>query len=234
MGEAAGELKGRAFFEFDAIGGQIHLKDDVKLYEEHGEGKLTKLIPDLSGVDPDDAFSRVPYEKGFSLLYYLEGVVGGPEVFDPWMKAFLQAYKFQAITSWDMVDHFTSYFAGGAHGGEPIDVSSIVDWDAWFFNPGMPHVANEFDTTLRDACDSLADQWVFSPDRVAKSTAAHWATPQFLCFLDRLVTLSGGAEFRLSPNAPLLLLGSLILCASVSMRGLTLCRVYGAGSTAPN
>jgi hypothetical protein len=30
-------------------------------------------VPDLSGgEDPDDAFSRVPYEKGFYFLYHLQ------------------------------------------------------------------------------------------------------------------------------------------------------------------
>lgn len=41
-------------------------------------GPYTKLVPDLKGVDPDDAFSVVPYEKGFALLYYIETLVGGP------------------------------------------------------------------------------------------------------------------------------------------------------------
>lgn len=41
-------------------------------------GPYTKLIPDLRGVDPDDAFSIVPYEKGFTLLYHLETILGGP------------------------------------------------------------------------------------------------------------------------------------------------------------
>ena len=37
----------------------------------------THLVPDLKGVDPDDAFSRVPYEKGSNLLMYLEQKLGG-------------------------------------------------------------------------------------------------------------------------------------------------------------
>lgn len=37
-------------------------------------------MPNLKGVDPDDAFSSVPYEKGFALLYYLECLVGGPGI----------------------------------------------------------------------------------------------------------------------------------------------------------
>ena len=31
----------------------------------------------MTGIDPDDAFSAVPYEKGHTLLYYLETLVGG-------------------------------------------------------------------------------------------------------------------------------------------------------------
>ena len=42
------------------------------------EGPYTKLVPDLKGVDPDDAFSTVPYEKGFTLLFHLETLLGGP------------------------------------------------------------------------------------------------------------------------------------------------------------
>lgn len=43
------------------------------------ENPLTKLVPDLKGgVHPDDAFSKVPYEKGQTFLRYLENVVGGP------------------------------------------------------------------------------------------------------------------------------------------------------------
>ena len=42
------------------------------------DNPLTALVPKLEGVDPDDAFSSVPYEKGFALLYYLESLLGGP------------------------------------------------------------------------------------------------------------------------------------------------------------
>ena len=42
---------------------------------------FTHLVPDLKGVDPDDAFSSVPYEKGSNLLMYLEQKLGGPGMF---------------------------------------------------------------------------------------------------------------------------------------------------------
>jgi len=43
----------------------------------HIHQPYTHLIPELKGVDPDDAFSIVPYEKGSNLLMYLEQKLGG-------------------------------------------------------------------------------------------------------------------------------------------------------------
>ena len=50
-------------------------------------GPYTRLIPDLKGVDPDDAFSIVPYEKGFTLLFYLETLLGGPGETSAWVNS---------------------------------------------------------------------------------------------------------------------------------------------------
>lgn len=36
----------------------------------------SSLHPILEGDSPDNAFSNVPYEKGFQLLYYMESLVG--------------------------------------------------------------------------------------------------------------------------------------------------------------
>lgn len=43
-----------------------------------GEDPLSRLVLDLKGIDPDDAFSIVPYEKGNAFLMYLEQKLGGP------------------------------------------------------------------------------------------------------------------------------------------------------------
>jgi leukotriene-A4 hydrolase len=41
---------------------------------------LTSLIVDLEDVDPDNAFSTVPYEKGAAFILFLEDTVGGPRM----------------------------------------------------------------------------------------------------------------------------------------------------------
>jgi len=52
------------------------LSHQVRVFGE--DHPFTELVPNLTGVDPDDAFSIVPYEKGSSLLMYLEEKLGGP------------------------------------------------------------------------------------------------------------------------------------------------------------
>ena len=37
---------------------------------------VQEMNVDVRGVDPDDAFSSVPYEKGFNFLFYLESLLG--------------------------------------------------------------------------------------------------------------------------------------------------------------
>ena len=57
-----GRLFGQSMFEFQASQGSMGLKLAVDFF---GAGhNFTRLVPDLSdGKDPDDAFSRIPYEK---------------------------------------------------------------------------------------------------------------------------------------------------------------------------
>lgn len=67
-------IHGEPHRDFSAIIGWKALQDSVERFGEDHE--FTKLIVDLKGKDPDDAFSSVPYEKGFIFLYYLEKLVG--------------------------------------------------------------------------------------------------------------------------------------------------------------
>lgn len=68
-----GRLYGQSVMQFNAAQGRQGMHEAVELFgASHG---FTALCPDLTvegGVDPDDAFSRIPYEKGFHLIYHLQ------------------------------------------------------------------------------------------------------------------------------------------------------------------
>ena len=50
----------------------------IRGFEGRGKAHYTPLVPELKGLHPDDVFSCIPYEKGSSFLFYLEGLLGGP------------------------------------------------------------------------------------------------------------------------------------------------------------
>ena len=62
-------------------------------------------------------------------LLGLQELVGGPEAFDRFLKAYIEAKRFHVHTSDDMKAFFCDFFA---------DVPAIkqIDWQAWLYAPG--------------------------------------------------------------------------------------------------
>eukprot|EP01025_Chloroclados_australasicus_P042995 TRINITY_DN45714_c0_g1_i5.p1 TRINITY_DN45714_c0_g1~~TRINITY_DN45714_c0_g1_i5.p1 ORF type:complete len:519 (-),score=41.36 TRINITY_DN45714_c0_g1_i5:54-1418(-) len=103
------KIYGDDLFQLQASNGYQALLDAIGDYGE--EHNYTRLVPDLSQeLDPDRAFSKVPYEKGFHLLLYLEGLVGGPSIFEPFLRSYLEHFKYKTLTTQDFVDYLTTYF----------------------------------------------------------------------------------------------------------------------------
>jgi len=63
---------------------------------------LTKsLIPNLENMLPNDLEQYVPYEMGFILLCKVEHLLGGPSVFEPFLKSYFTKFALQSITTND-------------------------------------------------------------------------------------------------------------------------------------
>ncbi|KDR13370.1 leukotriene A-4 hydrolase [Zootermopsis nevadensis] len=160
------KLYGEKTRQFSAIGGLKDLKDAIAAIGENSP--LTCLVPDLKGISPDDAFSRVPYEKGHTLLFHLEELAGGPEVFDPFLKAYINKFKYRSIDTDDFIKFLYEYFPNNSKLKE-------VDWKKWLFTPGMPPVIPKYDSSLEEVCTNLCNKWLdwdaestcpFSPENI--------------------------------------------------------------------
>ena len=177
---------GQLYFDFHALGGWNDLTDDLRLFEEAGNfDNFSRLVPDLSGgKDPDDAFSSVPYEKGFNTLYYIEKLVGGPAVFEPFLRSYIEKFAHQSITTEDWKAYVIEYFSDT----EARAAIETVDWEA-IEGPGMPAWDPQFNTTLADAALNLAESWLHDSGMPAACTASdvlNWNTQQYELFLDKL------------------------------------------------
>eukprot|EP00117_Sycon_ciliatum_P029733 scpid48813/ scgid23597/ Leukotriene A-4 hydrolase; Leukotriene A(4) hydrolase len=147
-----GSLYGEPRRHFAFIEGWKALQNSIDHFG--ASSPLTALIPPLDGIDPDDAFSSVPYEKGSSFLFYLETLVGGRDVFEPFLRAYVEKFQGITLTSGDFQDFFLSFFADKASQG----VFDAVDWERWFFAPGMPPVKPDYDTSLVLVVEQLLEK----------------------------------------------------------------------------
>lgn len=126
--------------------------------------RFTQLVWPLSGEDPDEAFSRVPYEKGFNFLYHLEGLVG-TDKFEAFAKQYLQQFKFSTVSSGEFKDFFLSKFAS-------VPAIQTLDWDVFFYGRGMPPINVDFSNPLQDAAEVLVKQWLAEDKDADKDTGA--------------------------------------------------------------
>lgn len=91
-------------------------------------------------------------------MYYLETILGGPEVFEPYLKAHVETFSHKSITTNDFKDFLFKYFSLGEK-SDKIKILESVDWEAWFHKPGMPIIQNNFDDSLAKVCIKLANDW---------------------------------------------------------------------------
>ncbi|WZH43661.1 peptidase family M1-domain-containing protein [Fusarium acuminatum] len=147
-------IHGDAEFDFSAIIGWQALEDAVELFGKDHE--YTKLIIKHDGVDPEDVYSTVAYEKGFHFIYYLEGVVGR-ENFDKFIPFYFTKWSGKSLDSFEFKQTFLDFFNN--LGSEEISKKiSKIDWEDKFYTPGLPPKP-EFDTTLANQCYDLANKW---------------------------------------------------------------------------
>lgn len=186
-----------AYRDFSAIIGWTALSDSIEHFGVDHE--FTKLVVDLKGKDPDDAFSTVPYEKGFTFLYYIEKLVG-IEKFNQFIPHYFRTWRRRSLDSYDFKQTLLDFFASDAEASAHL---ATIDWDTWFYKPGYPPKP-VFDTRLVDVVYTLADNWTAysagntawrpSPDDISSLRAN-----QLVVFLEKL--LSSPSSSLLSANA---------------------------------
>ena len=119
-------LHGRDSAELHAAAGLHDLHTALERFAARPE--LTCLRNDLRGIDPDEAYSSVPYEKGSLLLRRLEETAGRP-AWDEFLRAYLGAFRFQSITTQEFLDFLEARLPGLASRARALE---FID------APGLP------------------------------------------------------------------------------------------------
>jgi len=186
-------LHGEPHRHFSAIIGWKALEESVERYGADHE--YTKLITNLKGQDPDDAFSSIPYEKGFHALYAFELLVGKAK-WDKFIPHYFSTFANRSLDSYDFKACLVDFFEKDAEAKKKLD---DFDWDKLFYAPGMP-AKPDFDDSLVKTCYDLAAKWEALVKSDSKTTftptpedTKTWVSNQSVVFIERLQSF--GASF---------------------------------------
>jgi len=153
--------------------GQKDLDDSLERFRDQPE--LTKLRTHLEGVDPDDAFSSVPYEKGARFIVALERLVG-QERFDRFIHAYMARFRFQSIST----ETFCAFVEEELPGA-----LAQVNAPAWLDEPGIPARAPRFVSLRLESLTALAEGWK-AGKRPVPEEVARWHPTELLVYLQKL------------------------------------------------
>src|ERR1039458_1498354 len=115
------KLYGPARADMEAVLGRRELDREMAGLRESDR----VLHIDLTGRDPDDGCTLVPYEKGALLLRTIERAVGRDR-FDAFLRAYFAHFAFQSITTADFLEYIRR------------ELPNTVPLDEWIFEAGIP------------------------------------------------------------------------------------------------
>lgn len=117
------ELEGKDYSDMISVIGFQDLETSMRNIPE----KYTSLKVNMTGANPDDAFSDVPYDKGYLFLKMLEDRYGR-EKFDKFLRVYFSLHAFQTMTT----EKFVDYMKANLTNGEDDFVQE------WIYTTGWP------------------------------------------------------------------------------------------------
>lgn len=179
-------IYGRQREEMEAVLAVQKLKEELADLPDADE----ILHVDLTGRDPDEGFTNVPYEKGALFLRLLEETFGRAR-FDEFLKGYFDHFAFQSITTAD----FRAYLQKHLFDTNP-QAAARIPLDEWLTKPGLPAGAPQ---PQSDAFTKVAAQvraWLDGKTPAAKLDTKQWTTQEWLHFLKLLPPQLSAAQMR--------------------------------------
>ncbi|KAK8854951.1 leukotriene A-4 hydrolase/aminopeptidase [Kwoniella newhampshirensis] len=186
-----GKIYGEPARQLSYIVGRQALVGDLKRFEP----RFQRLVAEYKEhEDPDEGYGQCAYEKGANLLLYLERILGGLDVFLPYMRDYVKTFEGYSIDTDQWRDHLFDYFGKLEGGSAFVRKLGKVDWDAWLHGAGEDLCVDmQYDDTLSKACYELAVRWDEARDSddlssFSATDVERFSATQKVVFLDKLQT----------------------------------------------
>jgi hypothetical protein len=171
----------------EAVYGVERARVEAVLGLQELRDEFTRLPPsdqvlhiDLSGRDPDEGMTQVPYEKGALFLTELEHTFGRAR-FDAFLLDYFNRHAFQSITTGDFLDDLKGKLF-------PLDPAAAgkIDLGAWVESPGLKAPFTEPTAGLLEAVDRSVALWKAGRTPARDLPTNGWSTQEWLHFLRAL------------------------------------------------
>ena len=177
-------LEGTGFAALHAANGRTDLEGAMADFGP--ESPYTQLKTPMEGVDPDEVYSLVPYEKGFLFVSLLEQTLGR-EQFDAVVGRYMKKFRFTSITTEELLQFLEEEAPG---------LLDRIGVQEWVYQKGLPANAPVFTSPALEQLRSLAEGWD-NGVRADEDQVKSWSTEEWLLYLKalpRVISLKGCEE----------------------------------------
>ena len=192
--------RGRSEMEW-MLGRQDLDKELAGLADKPGDQALDI---DLTGRDPEDGSTDVPYEKGALLLRLLEEK-HGRDKFDTFLRAWFDEHAFTSVTTRQFLEFLGARLA-------PMGVGK-PDLTEWLDKPGVPAAAPVAKSDALARVDAQVALWVAGSTKARDLATSGWTFHEWLHFLralpakvsvERMAELDAAFGFTKTGNSEIL------------------------------
>lgn len=153
------------------------LRHNMEALEKKGQRQYTSLKTELSGIDPDAVYSRVPYTKGGLFLWKILERVGYNKML--WfLREYIKAYRFTSIDTEEFLR-----FAAEKLGQNVLDA---VDAKTWVYGPGLPADLPNIVETARNSISEVEQCAQDGTTAPSDSATREWSSQHWLLYLAKL------------------------------------------------
>lgn len=181
------EVYGRRRAEMEAALGYQDLLQELKTHPPADQ----MLHISLTGRDPDDGATEIPYEKGALFLRQLEHGFGRAR-FDAYLKSYFDHFAFQSITTAESLDYMQKHLFTPDPKEKNVASPPKIDVKEWVYQPGLPESAQAPVSEAFQEVDVKIAAWL----KGRKIDTSGWSTQEWLYFLRGLPEKPDAARMR--------------------------------------
>ncbi len=137
----------------------------------------TRLHIDLTGRNPDDGMTDIPYDKGATLLRTLEAAVGHDR-WDAYLRGYFDRYAFAPQTSAGFLEDLRANLIK-----DDASLEASLKLDEWVYGTGLPGNAVHLKSSALARADAAAVDFAAG---TFKADVSAWTTSERVRFLNKL------------------------------------------------